>query len=153
MKAITIHQPWASMIALGEKTIECRSWRTHHRGPLLICASNKKPPLFEGYRPPYGLALAVVDVVDCRLLVREDMAAAGMVPEDWPYVEGGYGWILANAKEIEPFKVKGYQGIYNVECDPAPLPSKYENHFAWWDKHGPREKGPSKPAKKSSSTS
>lgn len=27
MKALTLHQPWASLIALGVKTIETRSWR------------------------------------------------------------------------------------------------------------------------------
>ena len=27
MKAITLHQPWATLIADGAKTIETRSWR------------------------------------------------------------------------------------------------------------------------------
>ena len=27
MKALTVRQPWASLIALGVKTIETRSWR------------------------------------------------------------------------------------------------------------------------------
>lgn len=38
MKALTIYQPWASLIALGAKTIETRSWRTSYRGPLAIHA-------------------------------------------------------------------------------------------------------------------
>lgn len=38
MKALTIRQPWASLIAHGVKTIETRSWRTHYRGPLAIHA-------------------------------------------------------------------------------------------------------------------
>lgn len=38
MKAITIRQPWASLIALGEKKIETRSWQTKYRGPILIHA-------------------------------------------------------------------------------------------------------------------
>ncbi|RRJ66440.1 ASCH domain-containing protein [Paenibacillus oralis] len=36
MKAITIKQPWSSFIALGKKTFETRSWRTHYRGALAI---------------------------------------------------------------------------------------------------------------------
>jgi hypothetical protein len=39
MKAITIHQPWASLIAIGEKRFETRGWATSYRGPLAIHAA------------------------------------------------------------------------------------------------------------------
>lgn len=39
MKTLSIHQPWASLIALGVKRIENRSWWTHHRGPIAIHAA------------------------------------------------------------------------------------------------------------------
>ena len=38
VRALTIRQPWASLIALGVKTIETRSWSTKYRGPLLVHA-------------------------------------------------------------------------------------------------------------------
>ncbi len=38
MKAISIHQPWASIIALGEKHYETRNWKPQHRGPIIIHA-------------------------------------------------------------------------------------------------------------------
>lgn len=38
MKAITIIQPWATLIAIGNKQIETRSWSTKYRGPLAIHA-------------------------------------------------------------------------------------------------------------------
>jgi len=38
MRAVTIRQPWAELIVRGEKDVENRSWRTRHRGPLLIHA-------------------------------------------------------------------------------------------------------------------
>jgi hypothetical protein len=38
VKALTLHQPWASAIAEGIKTIETRSWSTSYRGPLAIHA-------------------------------------------------------------------------------------------------------------------
>ena len=38
MKAITILQPFATLIASGEKHFETRSWKTDYRGPLLIHA-------------------------------------------------------------------------------------------------------------------
>ena len=34
MKALTIKQPWASLIVHGIKDIENRTWRTDYRGPL-----------------------------------------------------------------------------------------------------------------------
>lgn len=38
MKAITIKQPWASLICVGIKDIENRTWRTNFRGRVLIHA-------------------------------------------------------------------------------------------------------------------
>jgi hypothetical protein len=36
MRAITIRQPHAQLILLGEKTIELRSWSTRYRIPLTV---------------------------------------------------------------------------------------------------------------------
>ena len=38
MIALSVKQPWASLIASGRKQIETRVWSTPYRGPLLICA-------------------------------------------------------------------------------------------------------------------
>lgn len=43
MKAVTLWQPWASLVAIGAKTIETRSWATSYRGPLAIHAAARKP--------------------------------------------------------------------------------------------------------------
>lgn len=42
IKAISLWEPWASLIACGSKTIETRSFPTIHRGQLLICAAKKQ---------------------------------------------------------------------------------------------------------------
>lgn len=39
MKALTLWQPWASLIAAGHKRIETRAWATRYRGPLAIHAA------------------------------------------------------------------------------------------------------------------
>lgn len=39
MKTLSICQPWASLIAIGAKRFETRSWATKYRGPLAIHAS------------------------------------------------------------------------------------------------------------------
>lgn len=62
MKAITIHQPWASLIAMGLKRFETRGWRTCYRGPLAIHASkntdwldlDKHGPGFDFLMRQYG---------------------------------------------------------------------------------------------------
>lgn len=39
MKALTLTQPWATLVAIGAKQIETRSWATNYRGPLAIHAA------------------------------------------------------------------------------------------------------------------
>lgn len=41
MRALTLWQPWASLVASGAKTIETRSWSTRYRGPLAIHAAKE----------------------------------------------------------------------------------------------------------------
>lgn len=43
MKVLSLHQPWASLVACGYKRIETRSWSTRHRGPLAIHATRQPP--------------------------------------------------------------------------------------------------------------
>lgn len=52
MKALSIKQPWAFLIAHGIKDIENRTWRTNFRGRIYIHASAK---WFDGADNLYGL--------------------------------------------------------------------------------------------------
>jgi activating signal cointegrator 1 len=45
MKALTLTQPYASLIAIGAKKIETRSWSTAYRGPLAIHAGKGLGPV------------------------------------------------------------------------------------------------------------
>lgn len=45
MKALTLWQPWASLMALGVKWIETRSWSTSYRGWLAIHAAARRPEI------------------------------------------------------------------------------------------------------------
>lgn len=44
MKALTLTQPWATLVAIGAKKIETRSWRPRHRGLIAIHAAKTIPP-------------------------------------------------------------------------------------------------------------
>ncbi|MDE2096723.1 MAG: ASCH domain-containing protein [Patescibacteria group bacterium] len=41
MKALSLIQPWATLIAIGAKRIETRSWATRYRGEIAIHASKR----------------------------------------------------------------------------------------------------------------
>lgn len=43
MKALSLTQPWATLIAIGAKRIETRSWPTRHRGVVAIHAAKGFP--------------------------------------------------------------------------------------------------------------
>ncbi|MFN6053542.1 MAG: hypothetical protein ACK47R_22160 [Planctomycetia bacterium] len=42
MKAISLHQPWAHAIATGTQRFDIRSWRTGHRGELMVHAAQTR---------------------------------------------------------------------------------------------------------------
>ena len=108
MKAISLHQPWASMIAQGTKTIETRFWPTKHRGDLLIVSTLK--PEIKGFL--CGHALCIVNLVNCRKMIASDAAAARC-----PWCVDLYSWVLMDIRKVEPFEVKGRQGFYEVDYE------------------------------------
>jgi len=72
MKAITLWQPWASLLACGAKKYETRSWATSYRGPIAIHAAatlfqrvmKKVFPLHNwSYAPDYTIKRKFVDLV------------------------------------------------------------------------------------------
>lgn len=77
MKAISIRQPWASLIVHGYKKYEFRSWRTKFRGRVLIHASGgvekKYLKRFESLNLEYpvGAILGYVEITDCVAVTSE----------------------------------------------------------------------------------
>lgn len=43
MKALSMTEPWATLVCLGKKRLETRSWATKYRGPLAIHAAKGMP--------------------------------------------------------------------------------------------------------------
>lgn len=86
MKALTVHQPWASLIAAGVKRIETRSWSTKHRGPLAIHAAVRDPRWSEFPMAEYYLASGMAILVgtywalDNRSLGPDDPKAFAPLP-------------------------------------------------------------------------
>lgn len=141
MKAICLHQPWASLMACGAKTIETRSRRTHYRGQLAICASKywddkcaevaeKAKKLgylnfYTGYTSievSFGKVLCIVDLHDCWATPLLTMSFKTVFKADeWEfgdYSPGRWGWLTRNAFRLEtPVPVIGRQGFFNLTPD------------------------------------
>ncbi|HEY1417902.1 MAG TPA: ASCH domain-containing protein [Myxococcaceae bacterium] len=109
MRAITIRQPWAELIVRGEKDVENRSWRTRHRGPLLIHAGGRAHrELFGQHGVPDDAQLSaiigLVEVVDCT----QEKTSAWHEPGSW-------GWYLARPRRFKkPIPMKGRGGLFEV---------------------------------------
>ena len=108
MRAISLHQPWATWIAQGKKTIESRTWSVGFLGPIVICST--KQPKINGHL--CGYALCTARIVDCRKFTKDDLEAACM--KEMPDYQL-WAWVLENITPIEPFSVKGTQGFYEVD--------------------------------------
>lgn len=105
MKAISVKQPWANMIADGEKSIETRTWSTEYRGEILI-VSARDPDI-----PPAGCAVAIATLTECRPMsvLDEPDACCRKSP-------GAYAWVLENVRRIKvPFPVKGQLRLFETD--------------------------------------
>ncbi|WP_099067887.1 ASCH domain-containing protein [Nostoc linckia] len=147
MKAISLWQPYASLIPFGLKRYETRSWGTNYRGPLLICSAKKQSreqeqiydEILYKYQDQYpgliidgewcrewddlprGYAIAIVTLTDCVQMTEEFIAQQSQIEidcGDWQV--GRWAWKLENIRKIkEPFPVKGRQGFFSVDVDLA----------------------------------
>jgi len=104
MKALSVKQPWANMIAWRQKTIETRTWSTEYRGDLLI-VSSRKPDI-----APAGCAVALVELVECRPMTKADEFEA-----EYKLYDGAWAWMLQNIRRIRPIPIRGSLGIYDVD--------------------------------------
>lgn len=135
MKALTISEPFASMIAIGDKIVENRTWPTKFRGRFAIHAGKgtqyiDKITLLNDY-PDAGCVIALADLVECYAIEHIiDMASkspgtrAGNSPYTWrdlayhEHTEGPYCFVLANVDPLMwPDPAKGKQGFWEWERD------------------------------------
>lgn len=129
VKCLSFQQPYATMIATGIKTVECRSRKI--KTPikdLVVCASKtaKIFPKMDGL--VYGYAIGMVDVVDCVPFTRKHLKAAMMsyMPEG-----DSNAWILENPRLIVPRPVKATASFFYTDFTPEVI----ETHFDAYEKY------------------
>lgn len=132
MKALSVRQPWAWLIAHGVKTVENRTWATNFRGRFYIHASAKfdipsekyakfRRDLEKGARDAgidlvmpaspaefeTGGIVGAADLVDCVTECDDEYDQAWHIP-------GNYAFLLDNA-EVLPFRpMKGKLNFFEV---------------------------------------
>lgn len=119
MKALSIHPYYAMAIVSGQKSIECRTWKTEYRGDLLICSTAKK---LHGTIP--GHALGVVTLEDIVPFEKKHLKDALMAPAD--FSPGLYAWKLTYNRLIVPVPVKGKLSLWEYD---GPLDYIPENEW------------------------
>ena len=151
MKAITLTQPWATLVAIGAKRIETRSWRTAYRGSLAIHAAQGFPklardtckqPEFACELGPDPLPLGAV-IATCRLIaciptrelqenhvIEVDLFAKcrDFVLDDrerrfGDYSSGRWAWLLAEIRACEPIPAKGALALWDWETMTQQVPA------------------------------
>ena len=132
MKAISLWQPWATLMAEGFKRNETRHWTTNYRGPLLIHAAKRMEPLTLlmsqlltpiGYKEwndfPCGAIVCELELVDC---IKTSKYIPGHPEFEFgDYQPGRFVWITKNVKKFDPIPFRGKQGFFNVPDEIANL--------------------------------
>ena len=100
MKAITLWQPWASLLACGAKKYETRSWTTKYRGEIAIHAAKKpiEKTLNEMFPRIEGVTAAEIEFIGA---VREHLG------DDDNFI---YGAVIATAELVECHEIHRYGG-------------------------------------------
>jgi hypothetical protein len=140
VKALTLWQPWATLIAIGQKRVETRCWQTSYRGELAIHAAAKMPPLWLGAsRHTDQFRNELADVLLCRNTAVESMTRTlplgsilciarlhDIQPTERAreilcqrelifgnYEDGRYAWFLEVIEKFAPIPAKGNRLIWN----------------------------------------
>lgn len=126
MKVLSIKEPYATLIANGDKLIETRSWKTNYRGELYIHASSAKIvkkhlanqyviDISKNLKMNYGNIICKAKLVDCIYMNQDFIDSIKKNQKEYhlgQYELGRYAWILENVELIEPIPAKGKLNIW-----------------------------------------
>lgn len=134
MRALTIQQPYASLIVLPDeddrcKRVENRTWRTSYRGPILIHAGKGKDYLktcdwLPAESLPFGAIVGIAQLVGIVPRIHGRGTNGRMIVPDWAtrrwpwlethqHVEGPVCWILQECRALrQPIPCNGERGLW-----------------------------------------
>lgn len=139
LRVLTVHQPYASLIALGVKGVETRSRSTSYRGPVAIHAAKgytaADVAVYKQLRSwgdavgeligpwddlPRGVVIATVDLIACEPVTKPGIACiAGARPWEvhvGDYTPGRWTWQLASVRRlVDPVVARGALGLWRAD--------------------------------------
>lgn len=154
MKTITITQPWATLVAIGAKHIETRSWSTHYRGPLAIhaakglspvggmaglCELCYEKPFYDALqaagirratRLPFGAIVATCQLVDVRIIGQEENGDATILADDMR----SFFPILGNERAFGDYSPGRYAWLL-ADVKPLAEPIPARGALGLWEWH------------------
>jgi activating signal cointegrator 1 len=135
LKVLSVIQPWATLLVIGAKEFETRSWTAYHRGPLVIHASQARTHargLFNeepfrsvltkaGYPTadslPFGCLVGganLVNVVPTTEILRNRLASEQELAFG-DFDDGRFAWRFAYPVEFGEFRTaKGDLGFWKM---------------------------------------
>jgi hypothetical protein len=143
MKTLSLHQPWASLVAAGEKKIETRSWDTKYRGPIAIHASKSMPEYARDfcYEPgvhtmlvragfgqtgfrgsdvgglPLGAVVATAQLVGVSPVEALDLSRLGKERILGNFAAGRFAWFLEDIMSVRPPRpARGSLGLWDWDA-------------------------------------
>jgi len=131
MEALTICQPYAHLIAIGEKWVETRTWGTDYRGPLAIHAGKGRQYLEDGDDQAYpdmvfGAIVATAELNACVRLA--DLPGLARRFPGWlrildhPHTKGPWCWVFRRVRRITPpITINGQRGLWLLPEEIADL--------------------------------
>jgi len=143
MKALTICQPYAELIARGTKRVENREWPTRYRGVFYIHAGKSREWMNDdGFveldydillsEMQFGAVIAIAELVDC---LPYDTIMDGLYGSKYPWLRkhehtnGPWCWIIGSVKRVVPVPWKGALGLWEcaaVTESPTPTSSEQQ---------------------------
>lgn len=145
VKALTLWQPWATFMAMGVKRNETRGWSTSYRGSLAIHASARRTgwgrkgtrtmvgpyevendggglllrgPHMAPYRLPFGVVVAIVDVVDVKRTTSMELRPDELEQSLGNYDAGRFAWQTGSLRRFPTrwhsrTRAVGHQGLWD----------------------------------------
>ena len=119
-RALSVRQPWASLIICGLKTIEVRTWAPKYRGLLYIHAAKALDGIamnrFQLESPPIGALLGTVNLVKVEpfnAVTWNKLADQHL--DNGEFVPGFYAWYFEDACPLpEPIIYRGDRNLFPV---------------------------------------
>jgi len=162
MRAITLTQPWATLVAIGAKKIESRSWSTSYRGPLAIHAAkgwtkevvrlafvepfktvldNAGYKLFSSL--PRGAVVATCELVFVREITARQYTLDKTLGWKWTGPDGTYSFELDDQERaFGDYGPSRYAWmLHNIQALAEPIPAKGSLGLWEWNPQEPIQVG------------